>query len=359
MLRPCPPIDGRRSDRFRPPFCPHEGCPAHTDSGGPYVAKRDGSYRRQCDPLRRVQRFRCGTCGRGFSQRSFATTYRLKRPELLAPVAALLVAGSANRQIARSLGCSHSTVTRMSVRLGRHATLFQRWTLAQVDEIREPIVFDHFETFVRSQVERLGVGTAVGDRSWFVYGLDGARYLRVGGRSTRKRALKRSPIPVRKGVITDSTARLLQMLLAKSPGGLDLVSDDHPSYTSVVRKLQRGAVPIRHSIFANPDRSPKRDRARARRRDRGMFAVDLVHKLIRHSQAHHRRETIAFGRRVDYTVGRLALFAVWRNFVKRRSERRVSRSSPAMDLGLTDRLWSWVDVLAVRLFEQRAELPTT
>jgi hypothetical protein len=59
-----------------------------------------------------VTRYKCPTCGQGFSTQTFACTYYLKRPEYLRPIAAGLVAGSAHRQIARSLGCAPSTMER-------------------------------------------------------------------------------------------------------------------------------------------------------------------------------------------------------------------------------------------------------
>ena len=88
-----------------------------------------------------------------------------------------------------------------------------------------------------------------------------------------------------------------------------------------------------------------------------MFAVDLLHKLLRHSQAHHRRETIAFGRRTNAIIERAALMAVWRNFVKGVSERRNDRTTPAMRLGLAARPWSWRDVLSRRRFPGRISMP--
>src|SRR6185295_19715620 len=96
---------------------------------------------------RRVPRFRCKSCGRTFSRQSFGTSYYLKRPELLLPVAAGLVAGSAHRQIARSFGCAPSTVTRLSARLGRHALLLQARALSRLPLLDETVVIDHFETF--------------------------------------------------------------------------------------------------------------------------------------------------------------------------------------------------------------------
>jgi hypothetical protein len=87
-----------------------------------------------------------------------------------------------------------------------------------------------------------------------------------------------------------------------------------------------------------------------------MFVADKLHGLIRHSLAHHRRETIAFGRRHNAVLERVALMAVWRNFIKMRSERKP-RDTPAMRAGLTDRPWSWSHALAHRLFPFLVRLP--
>jgi len=84
-----------------------------------------------------------------------------------------------------------------------------------------------------------------------------------------------------------------------------------------------------------------------------MFPVDLLHALLRHSLAHHRRETIAFGRRLNALLERLFLAAVWRNFVKKRSERRPVPVSPAMQVGLARELWTWRRVFSRRLFPGR------
>jgi hypothetical protein len=315
---------------------------------------RAGSYARRCDPLRRVPRFSCPGCRRTFSRQSFATSYYLKRPELLAPVAAGLVAGSAHRQIARSLCCAPSTVTRLSARLGRHALLLQAEALAALEgAVDEPFVWDHFETFVFSQDDRLGIGTAVGRRSWFVYSFDPAPHRRGGTRAARRVAPRR-PLPEAvPGAVVRSTRRTLDLLGRLSPRGFHFVSDDHPAYRVAVARDRRAV----HSVYPNPPRGPQADPRLARVRDREMFAVDLLHKLLRHSQAHHRRETIAFGRRSNALLERAALLAVWRNFVKKVSERRSEEITPAMRLRLTPRRWSWGDVLARRRFPDRVRLP--
>jgi hypothetical protein len=88
--------------------------------------------------------------------------YYLKRPELLVPVAAGLVAGSAHRQLARSLRCAPATVTRLGPRLGRHALLFMARVRPRLGPPREPLVYDDFETFFGAQDFAVGLGTAVG-----------------------------------------------------------------------------------------------------------------------------------------------------------------------------------------------------
>jgi hypothetical protein len=201
------------------------------------------------------------TCDRRFSLQTFSVTYYLKRPELVAPVAAGLNAGSAHRQLARSLGCAPSTVTRLAARLGRHALLLSAHLLDQLDEIREPVVFDHFETFAYSQDYPLGIGTPVGKDSWFVYGIDAATRRRGGKLSpaqrARRKALKTSAY-ARPGSYGRSVRATLDRLLSKVPAGgrLEIVSDGHVSYRrEIERHPQR--TRIRHRIHPNPPRGPK------------------------------------------------------------------------------------------------------
>ena len=287
---------------------------------------------------------------------SFACTYYMKRPELLRPVAAGLVAGSAHRQIARTLGCAPSTVTRIAARIGRHALLLQALALEHLRGLEEPVVLDHFETFVFSQQDRLGIATPVGQTSWFSYGLDPAPHRRDGKRSVRKRALLRPLPPKLPRSVVRSTERVLELLLGLSDGQVDVVTDDHPAYGHAQRSV-RSLGTVRRRVYRNPPRGPGSDRAVALERDRQMFPVDLLHKLWRHTQSHQRRETIAFGRRSNAVMERGFLFIVWRNFVKKVSERRNEPITPAMRLGLAPRPLEWREVFSRRLFPGRIRVP--
>jgi transposase-like protein len=312
---PRTPVD--RLQDFRPAFCPRKDCRHHTQPDG-FRCRKHGSY----GTARGVEvpRYRCMGCGSTFSRRAFSLIYYRKRPELLRPVAAGLQAGSAHRQLARTLGCAPSTVTRISARLGRHALLLLRRALAALEgQLDEPVVLDHFETFELTQDLPFGVATPVGARSWFVYGIDPAPHARTGRRSPKQeRRRKRRARRPKRGGYGGSATRVFECLLPLCPSGrpLQLIGDGHPAYDQAVRQ----------------------------------------HRRADHSLAAHKRETIAFGRRLNAIVERLFLVAIWRNFVKGVSERRNDSTTPAMRLGLTDRPWKWERVLGRRLFPDREKL---
>ena len=360
MDLPLPPVERLRT--FRPSFCPRRKCPDHRTSRSDYRVHVHGSYTTARGKV--IPRYLCLTCKKTFSRQAFSSAYSLKRAELLFAVAAGLVAGSAHRQIARVLGCAPSTVTRLAYRIGRACLLLGEEAASELDSQpdREPIVLDHFETFEFSQDLPFGVATAIGQDSWFVRALDPAPHRRTGPLppAIRKRLKRRNPRPTKGGYL-GSTRRILDRLLGSKPAGatteLRIVCDGHASYQRAIAR-HPARRRIRHEIHPNPERgpkgSPRSDVAIAR--DRALFAADLLHGLIRHSQAAHRRETIAFGRRLNALMLRLWVLAVWRNFIKGRSERKPDPTTPAMAVWLTDRPWRWSDALSRRRFPDRVGL---
>ena len=341
---------------FVPMFCPWPECPEHQRRQGTLRCTPHGSYRRRCDG-RVVSRFRCPTCLRTFSQQSFAFSYYLKRPELSRPIAQGLVAGSAHRQIARTLGCHHSTVTRRSRRLGRHGLLLHQIALRDL-HLSEAVVVDDFDSFAGSQYFPCTLPTATGSRSWFLYGFSFARERRRGTMSPvqKKRRARLERLhgrPPRGSVI--AAFRSLIHRLPPTRDRLHIIADDDPAIERAA-----GAFPqVTLSVYPNPVRGPKGSARtpEARRRDEAMFPNDQLHRFLRHSEAAHRRETIAFGRSYNGLVDRLALFVVWRNLVQARSERHPRDGTTAMHVALTDRAWSWPQVLAERLHPRRVSAP--
>jgi len=352
---PCAQIESIPPDRFVPEFCPRPACAQHRPEGAPFRCLRlKAAYRRKCDG-RVVSRFRCRTCRRSFSQQTFAASYYLKRPELTVPIAKAIVNGAAHRQAARIVGCAHSTVTKRVARLGRHAQLLHRICLAEMPPIREPLNYDDFEAFTGSQYHPCGIGTTVGHHSWFLYGLGFAPHRRGGklspAQGRRLAYWDQRAGPRVRGAYARSLERQLGILLPKvAIRPAVLVSDDKKDYARAIRRHPLGKEVV-HLVFRNPKRGPKGSpRApEAKARDRAMFPIDALHRFVRHSVKPHARETIAFGRRTEAQLERGHLFAVFRNLVKRRSERRPRSITPAMWIGLTDVPWTWERVLARRL----------
>jgi transposase-like protein len=356
MRWPLHAVETVRPSRFFPPFCPWVECSAHRAPGSGF--HRHGSYWRRSEPHKKIPRFKCKDCRHTCSRQTFATSYYLKRPALLPAVAKGLVACSAHRQIARSASCSKTTVTRLAERLGRHALLFHRMAVRRLSAIGESVVHDHFETFIGRQDRALGVGTTVGSISWFVYDVDPAPHRGSGRRPDR--AVLKASLPSRPYV--QSIRRTLRALKPQDsgPNPLVLIVDGRIDYAAAVREEKLG-FRIRLEVYPNPKRGPKGSprSPEAIARDRAMFPADQLHQLFRHTCADHKRETIAFGRRLESIVGRAHLIAVWKNFIKGRSERKPDRSTPAMHVGLTTSPWRWERVLSRRLFPARIGLESS
>lgn len=346
------PVEEIPPEEFRPPYCPRKTCGSQ---GEEFRYSKHARYSRQCDG-RIVPRFRCRACRKTFSQQTFACSYYLKRPDLLCRVAAELLAGSAHRQIARTEEIAASTVTRLSARLGRHALLLMARALDRLPEISEPIVYDDLETFFASQDLPCGLGTAIGLDSWFLYAVEHAPHRRSGRPRPAHKSQPRHPAPEPEpGAYRHAFGRLLDLLIPKrsSSSPLQVITDDHPGYHSALRD-HPARQHVVHRVFPNP---PSRPSDEARQRDGAMFPADQLHGLLRHSQSAHKRETIAFGRRLNALLERGFLAAVWRNWVKGRSERKPDPTTPAMHVGLASEPWRWKRVLARRLFPWRTELP--
>ena len=268
-----------------------------------------------------------------------------------------LAACSGHRQIARSQHCSKTSVTRMAERLGRHAILFHARCRAELPPLTETIVHDHFEAFISRQDRALGVGTAVGSPSWFVYDVDPAPHRGSGRRPDRKPGGEVPQRAIRSYI--RSIQRTLRSLIPHLVEGRPLFVnvDGRTDYRVAVQATDLKSQAVLR-VYPNPKRGPKGTprSPEATARDRAMFPVDQFHQLLRHSCSDHKRQTIAFGRRLESIMGRAHLIAVWKNFIKSRSERRPDRTTPAMRLGIANSRWSWDRLLSRRLFPGRERM---
>jgi transposase-like protein len=330
---------------FVPPHCPRSDCRYHRCADG-WRWIHFGSFARRCEP-RIIPRFRCLHCRATFSSQTFSTTYYLKRPELLEPVAFRLLACSGYRQIAREARCAPTTVMGLATRLGRHALLLlhlQRPTAC----LSEPLVVDGFESFAYSQFHPCHLNLAVGAESHFAYGFTFAALRRKGTltpRQRRRRQQLESTFGRPDPQALERTMADLIRLAVPTPQSLTLRSDEHPAYPRALRHLPQ--YRIRH------ERTPSLDARTARN---PLFPVNRMDLLLRHNSANHKRETIAFSKRHQSLIERAAWLLVWQNWGKRFSERRGG-GTPAMKLALSEHPWSIRQLLSARRFVSRTVLP--
>jgi transposase-like protein len=329
-----------------PPFCPNPGCEFHGSQAHRWRYVRTGTFARQCPP-RIIQRYRCSHCGRHFSDQTFRTTYWLKRPDLLRPVFFRLLACSGFRQIAREFEVSPTTILTHSARLGRHCLLVHQ-QLRPRSPLAEPLALDSFISFEYSQYHPTAFHVAAGQHSHFFYGFT-ASELRRSGRMTRGQRRRRRALEARHGrphprSIEHDVADLLA-IVAPQPQALELHTDEHHDYPRAVRRAAHLSVTHR-TVSSRAARSPRNP----------LFAINLLDLLIRHNGANHKRQTIAFSKRRQSAVERLAVLLVWRNYLKPFSERRRG-ATPAMRLGLLERPLEVSQLLARRRFATREPLP--
>jgi transposase-like protein len=332
---------------FQPPHCPNPLCSFHLDPRG-WRFRRKGSFLRATPP-HRVPRWRCLHCQRSFSSQTFSATYWLRRPDLPARLFLRLLSCSAYRQIARDLDISPSTVMRQADRLGRHCLLFHE-RLRPKGPL-EALALDGFESFEFSQYTPVHFHMAIGTSAHFIYGFTDSE-LRRKGRMTEAQKRRRAELEAEIGrpdprSIEREVAALLE-ILAREGSRVMLHTDDHPAYPRALRDVRSAlGCEIAHAVTSS--------RA-ARTPQNPLFPVNLCDLLIRHSQANHKRETIAFSKRRACAAYRLWVFVIWRNTMKSFSERRRD-ASPAQRLGLLPRRLRVADVLEARLFPTRVLLP--
>jgi transposase-like protein len=333
----------RRPPDWYPPFCPNRCCVSHQDPGT-WRYKKKGFFSRTRG-RRRIQRYLCQRCGRNFSTQTFSPTYWLKRPDLLRRVFWGSLACSGLRQIAREVGGSHLTIQRHLERLGRHCLLLHEFLRPKAAPT-EVLVLDGFRTFEAGQYWPFDLNLLVGE-SHYVYGFNDAELRRSGTHTEGQRA-KRARLEAAYGrPDPQATRRAVEELVGRvvpEDAAAEIHSDEHRAYPQAFRRL--AGRRIRHlTTSSKASRTAKNP----------LFPVNLADLLLRHGSANHKRETIAFSKRRQGALYRAAIWVVWRNYMKPRSERRQD-APPGVAIGVISERLSISDVLAQRRFPWRASL---
>lgn len=335
MRAPWPGVLGRIPP-WRPPFCPASGCDSHSDPGTWRFVKI-GFFRRPSDGAR-IQRYRCRSCGRSFSSRTFSTTYWLRRRDLLPTLFLRNRGGTALRQMAQELGAAASTIQRQMERVGRHCMLLLERMRPGVPD--EPLVLDGLRTLESGRYWPFDLNLLVGT-SHYIYGFNEAELRRSGSMTPRQRR-HRDELEAHVGRPDPQATRkaVAELVGRVVPPGAEatLYSDEHGSYPVAFRSLADRRI---HHVRISSRRT--------RTARNPLFPANLADLLIRHASANHKRQTIAFSKRRQGAMWRAAGYAVWRNFMKPSSERRRT-PPPGVAIGVIDRPLTVEEIFRERLF---------
>ena len=257
------------------------------------------------------------------------------------------VGNMANRQIARDLKVNPATVDRILARMARHCFLFHTGIIRDAPPPGE-IVIDGFVTFEHSQYFPFHHHNAVEkDTDFFIYFTDSE--VRRSGTMTPEQAERRRELegilgkPDSQAVRKDMT-HLLQVTL-KGQTSAVVHSDGHKAYTRAIRDTD---CEITHIVTPGKNHRDKHNK---------LWPINLLDLLIRHSSSNHKRETIAWSKRRQSSADRLAIFLVWRNYIKVRREKKPRGPTPAMERGMVDHRLTVEEIFSERIFRDHIELP--
>ena len=323
---------------FTPPRCPNRACPMFAAPSGRFYTT-NGGYQPKCrtEP---VPRFRCKTCGRGFSRQTFRHDYYDHRPELNAPVFKLLSSGVGFRQISRYVGCGARCPQQKLVKMAR--------TLAKLRDNLCPrlaggraFVMDEEETYEVASIRPLTMPVLIERETWFLLAEDVGSIRRLAKPGTRRRVAQEADEKKRGRRPDESRAcvqRVLRALAGKCPeGDILLQTDMKSSYAKLARRIFGARL-------AHETTSSKQ----VRDKHNPLFPINVTLAMTRDNCSRLRRKSWLVTKRGVRLRDHMHLFAVYRNFVRRRFNRDAATDTPGKLLGLVPRNLKTREVLAWR-----------
>ena len=325
---------------FQPAFCPHSDCASRTATAL-FRCHRDGSFPRAVDG-RRVQRFRCLVCRRGFSAQTFRLDFRQRNPLCNGQILTFLVSKVTHRQAARMLGIDRKTVHRRLRLWGPalrelHEAFLER--AVQNGGLFGAFSLDEMETYEHNRrLKPLTVPVLIHKSTRFLVHLEVGQLPARGSLTGRDLERKEAQGP-RRSESTLMVRRCLETLKRVHDPDmlLEMVMDQKRTYKPEIRTL------FGNRIAALVTESSKR----ARNTSNPLFPINHTLATMRDHLSRLVRRTWA-GTKVRSELAHHAwIFTAWKNYARPLSN-RLRRASAAMALGMIDRKLTLADLLRWR-----------
>jgi transposase-like protein len=323
---------------FQPPRCPNRHCPQH-EAPTPRFFVRRGFYHPRCRS-HPVPRFRCRTCGLGFSRQTFRADYRDHRPDLNVRAFLSLATGLGLRQTARNLGLTHRCLELKFRKIARHLRRLNLNLRALLDN--PDLQLDELETYEgRRNTRPLSLPILIHRESRFVIWGESAP-IRPSGRMSkaRERAILEDErrFGRRKDLSGRSVLRTMRRGadLCPESAAVHLSTDEKATYPKAARKAF-GPRPVWHE---------QTNSQLARTTWNPLFPINHTEAMMRDHQGRLRRESWLVSKRRRYLDLAVQVWMAYRNYVRRRFN--FDDQSPAQRLGFVPRRMSPGELLSWR-----------
>ena len=301
-----------------PSFCPNPHCGHHYDDQASYAGhwKHAGSY--QTKVVGAVRRFRCSSCGKGFSERTFSIDYYTKRRLDLREIHRAISQSESLSSVARHFSCSVESVQNRQDRLARNSIAMHEAMLSSLS-LSENLVADGFESFDRSLYFPNQVNLLVGKQSQFLYGITHTTIRRKGtmtGHQKQVREKLEKTFRAPKKAIELSFARLLgHVPTLWNPSRLPrlvLWTDEHYAYPRAIRRVPGLVRGLNDRSFSHQTWPSTATRTILN----PLFSVNYYDRELRKDIAAFRRESTCYTRNVANGLSRFMNHLVYHNYQK-------------------------------------------
>lgn len=323
---------------FTPTRCPNQDCPQHLTPEDKFYV-HNGHYHPACRE-QPVPRYKCRHCKRGFSDQTFRHDYRDHRPETNARLMELLISGVGLRQAGRMLRLSSTAVVEKLRKFGTTCNLLHQNLAAGLADGRTYLL-DEEETIIGSKTRPATVVVVMEREHWFICATGAAPIRRLGPAGSRRRHLQDLE-EAKDGIRKDESfacvkAALIALMQLTGDGELHLQTDEKSSYRTLIREV----LGPRAGHSTTPGTDP-------RTRRNPLFPINVTMAMTRDNNGRLRRKTWLHSKQLDCLCHQLVLFAVYRNYIRKRFNSDEEGVTSATCLGLAPRALTFDEALRWR-----------
>ena len=286
-----------------------------------------------------MPRFRCLDCRKTFSEQTFRHDYRDRRPEVNARLFQMLISGVGLRQSGRILGLGVSSVQRKFRKLGRTCRALHDNLSRRLPEGREYLL-DEEESYETLAIRPLTVPILIERETWFAVSARAAPIRRLARRgSHRRRQQDRDEALHGRRVDRgrECVQEVMLELARRTSRAFVLDTDLKGSYVTLAKQVFAGRARHRRTPGSDP-RTP----------DNPLTPINVTITMLRDNCGRLRRKSWLVSKKCKFLEAQLAIFIVYRNYVRRRFNRDPEGVTSAVRLGLLERQLTAEDVVRWR-----------